>query len=362
MKQFQIDKTKFNNTRIVERDGDLAISDDEILVRVERFGFSANNITYAAAGETIGYWKFFMPVEGEREQWGVLPVWGFAEIVRSNVEDLPVGERLFGYFPPASHLVMVPQDIKTGHFFDGAEHRSELPKGYNVYRRVGAEPGYDKKNDNVRMLLYPLYITAFALWDVLKENDWYGAEQIVIVSASSKTSIGLAYALAADGDAPQVTGITSSRNLKFVESLNIYNSAVTYDEIATKLEAKPTVIVDMSGNSEFLGSMHAHLADNMIKTVNVGLTHWENFKPNENIIKERSAFFFAPSQIQKRMKEWGAEEFDKRSQCFFVETTQKSSAWLELTPIKGIEGLSDIFINVLNGELEPHIGLIIENQ
>ena len=61
--------------------------------------------------------------------------------------------------------------------------------------------------DKERMLLRPLFITGFCLWDALQQNDWYSARQVVIVSASSKTSIGLAYALRDDASSPPVIGI-----------------------------------------------------------------------------------------------------------------------------------------------------------
>jgi hypothetical protein len=361
MQQFQIDRQNLSKTEIVKlSDRDTAIGDGEILVQVERCGFSANNITYAVAGDTMNYWQFFKSVGDEAAKWGVLPVWGFAEVSASNVKGLDVGERLFGYFPPATHLIMSPTEVGAGHFFDSAEHRLELPKGYNIYRRVAAEPGYDRRNDDMRMLLYPLYITSFSIWDFLKEQDWYGAEQVVIVSASSKTAIGLAYALQGDDQAPDVVGITSERNMRFVESLGAYSSQMSYAAMKDEIREVPTVIVDMSGNSEFLGQMHLKLGDNMMQTVNVGLTHWDNFKPNQNIIRDRSAFFFAPSQIQKRMKEWGAAEFEKRSTGFFKDAVGKTMSWLKLNSISGIEGLSEIYPDVLVGKYPPDQGIIVE--
>src|SRR5215216_7339044 len=47
----------------------------EILLAIDRFGFSANNVTYAALGEAMHYWDFFPAPDG----WGRIPVWGFAE-------------------------------------------------------------------------------------------------------------------------------------------------------------------------------------------------------------------------------------------------------------------------------------------
>ena len=78
------------------------------------------------------------------------------------------------------------------------------------------EPNYTKRFDNDRALLFPLYLTSFCLWDSLQDQSWLGAEQVLVLSASSKTSIGLGYALQRDQQSPKAVGVTSSRNLDTV--------------------------------------------------------------------------------------------------------------------------------------------------
>ena len=361
MKQFQVNKTNLDSTRIVTSDAELpSVSAGEILVRVQKFGFSANNITYAVAGDQLGYWQFFPPMGEDAEGWGVIPVWGFAEVVDSQVDDITVGERFFGYFPPATHLIMEAGDISSRNFFDTSEHRAQLPKGYNLYHRLVAEPESTPMADDLRMLLYPLYVTSFALWDQLKENDWYGAEQIIVVSASSKTSIGLGYALNGDDAAPDTIGITSARNVSFVDGLNIYDSTVAYDDLEASIAQRPTAIVDMAGNADVLGRLHNHLGDNMVRTLNVGLTHWEGQGRDERVNRDRSEFFFAPGRIQKRISDWGLRVFNERSTSFVMETASKSMTWLKLQPVEGIQGLDAVFSSVAQGTIDPSIGLTVE--
>ncbi len=361
MTQFQITKADMADSRFALIDpAAVEAGDGEITVAIERFGFSANNITYAVAGDRLGYWQFFPPVGEDVEGWGVVPVWGFADIVKSGVDELPVGERLFGYFPPATHLKMKPVDVSAGHFFDGSPHRADLPRGYNIYRRVGAEPGYDRAHDDLRMLLFPLYLTGFALWDQLKDNDWYGAEQIILTSASSKTSIGLAYALEGDSDAPPVIGLTSDGNADFVEGLGAYDETVTYDTLEKTIATKPTVIVDMAGNGVVLGRLHKHLSDAMLKTINVGMTHWGGERGNPDINRERSEFFFAPSRIQQRMKEWGPAEFDARSTGFISDAMAKSAKWLDLTVQEGMDGFEATFADMRDNKVLPNVGIVVK--
>ena len=65
---------------------------------------------------------------------------------------------------------------------------------------------------------------------MLYEN-YYDCEQIIILSASSKTAIGLAQGLSEADTAPKVFGFTSKKNKEFVESLNCYDEILPYEEI-----------------------------------------------------------------------------------------------------------------------------------
>lgn len=361
--QFQVKKSMFFNGRLSEMLAkDLAIEEGEVLVKVDKFAYTANNITYAVAGDMIGYWQFFPPVGTDTDGWGVIPVWGFADVVESNAEGIPVGDRLFGYFPPASHLKMKPIGISGKRFIDGSAHRSKLPAGYNLYRRVNGEPNYSTAFDRERMLLFPLHLTSFCIWDALQDKDWFGAKQVIILSASSKTSTGLGYALQADENAPNVIGVTSKRNLEMVKGLKLYDQNLTYEAIGDIDANIPTVIVDMSGNGDILLALHTKLGKNMKWCINVGLTHWDKAqpKPKEGMITKRSEFFFAPGHIQKRLKDWGPAGFDEKTSTFMMETAAKTKEWLTYRKIDGLEGMAKIHQAVCKGEIPPNEGLIVE--
>lgn len=359
--QFQVKRDMFFKGRLAETPKeDLQIGDGEILVKIDKFSFTANNITYAVAGDQIGYWNFFPPVGENTNGWGVIPVWGFADVIESNVDEVPVGDRFYGYFPPASHLKMQPIKISDRQLVDGTEHRQQLPRGYNVYSRVKNEKNYSSKMDNARALLAPLFLTSFCLWDSLVDNEWHGAKQVLVLSASSKTSIGLGYALQADENSPNVIGVTSIRNVETVENLKIYDQIISYDDILSLDANIPTVIVDMSGNAKVLVALHQHFSDNMKFTSNVGLTHWSNARPQKGIIKERSKFFFAPGHIQKRIKEWGMAAFNQKTTEFMMNTMMKASQWLTFRKIDGLEGMAAVHQDVCNGKIPPNVGLIVE--
>lgn len=359
--QLQVKRKMFFQNRLVDMpESEMEIEAGEVLVKIEKFAYTSNNITYAAAGDLLGYWKFFPPMGQETGGWGVIPVWGFAEVTNSKVAEISEGERLFGYFPPASQVKMRPTAIAPGRFVEASPHRTQLPAGYNLYRRVDQDPTYNPDLDREQMLLWPLYVTAFCINDALIDKDWYGAKQVVIMSASSKTSIGTAYAIQGTEGSPTVIGVTSPRNLEVVQGLGIYDHSLTYDQVSDIDPQIPTVIVDMAGNAKVLAALHTHLGDQMKFTYNVGITHWADSRPQEGVIQERSKMFFAPGHIQKRMKEWGPKEFNQKSTQFLMGAAAKTQKWLEFRTVKGLEELASLHPAVCEGKIPANQGLIVE--
>src|SRR5213083_3326405 len=105
MPDFLVRRDDLRTTRVDDDAADEPLEAGEARLRVERFGFTANNITYGAFGDQIGYWRFFPAEEG----WGRIPVWGFGEVVASEAPGIEPGRRFFGYFPMASTVTMRPQ-------------------------------------------------------------------------------------------------------------------------------------------------------------------------------------------------------------------------------------------------------------
>ena len=109
----------------------------------------------------------------------------------------------------------------------------------------------------------------------MAEDSYFGASQVIVVSASSKTAIGLAQGLADIENAPKIVGLTSRSNSQFVENLGCYDEVISYDELSHVDYSVGSVMVDMAGNREILGTLHGELGDNMLKCLTVGMTHWD---------------------------------------------------------------------------------------
>lgn len=344
----EVIRQDLRQTRTIELPdpGDLSLSDGEAVIKVERFGLTANNITYGVAGDIIGYWKFF-PSEGD---YGRIPVWGIGTVIDPGQTELKRGDEYYGYYPMASYLVVKPEHLTARGFTDGAEHRSALPPTYNQYSLMTAANGFDRQYDSHRMVYYPLFITGFVLDDYLFDNDFFNADKIILSSASSKTSFSLAFLLDRNRDR-HVVGLTSAGNKAFVENMGIYDEVVTYDTIETMDASSKIAYVDMAGNRQVLEAIHNHFGDNVTCSCGVGITHWESRGGAEpsTMPGAKPTMFFAPTQIQKRHQEWGREKLQAEMQDAWAAFLESVDGWVTINERKGASEMQETYQEVLNG-------------
>ncbi len=332
------------------------LADGAALLRVDRFALTANNITYAVAGDLMSYWDFFPAEPG----WGRVPVWGFGDVVRSRHDDLPVGERVFGYFPISTHLVVQVEHVTDAGFVDAADHRAALPPAYNRYSRVAADPVYSAEREDHQMLLWPLFMTSFVLDDFLADNADFGAPTVLVSSASSKTSMGLAFMLASRREPrPRVVGLTSDGNRDFVSGLGTYDEVVTYDQITGLSPSEPAVFVDMAGDRHVLRDVHTTFGADLAYSCQVGITHWEQLGAEPDLPGPTPQLFFAPSQIEKRTAEWGRDGLQRRFGDAWERFLGAVDDWVEIARAEGPEAVEAVYRDLLEGRSSPRIGHVL---
>ena len=93
---FIVDKSAWHKTRFVQSPVPADLAPGQVLFRVDRFAFTANNISYAMAGDMLRYWEFFPT---GTDGWGCIPTMGFADVIASTHADVAVGTRCSGFFP-----------------------------------------------------------------------------------------------------------------------------------------------------------------------------------------------------------------------------------------------------------------------
>jgi hypothetical protein len=350
-------KTNFQYNEITEVS---SLQEGQVLMKVDQFSFTANNITYAAIGEALKYWDFFPTAEGK----GVIPVWGFADVIASRKDDIAVGERFYGYYPMATHLVVNATAVNAYSFIDGAEHRQNLSVIYNQYLRCSADPTYSKKIEALQMLLRPLFTTSFLLDDLFSDNQFFGADSLVLTSASSKTALGMAFLLHMNRDKRdhqyQIIGLTSATNVDFVKSLSYYDQVLSYDQVTELNNDVATTTIDFAGNGQLLGILHQHFNDNLTYSCRVGASHWDklNGLPKQ-LAGPQPQMFFAPTQAAKRVKEWGGVGFQQRIGEVWFEFINFAQQWMTIEEVRGESGINDVYQNALAGKFNPEIGTIL---
>jgi Protein of unknown function (DUF2855) len=349
---FVVAKHDLQQCKLIETALPDALPSDALLVKVDRFAFTANNITYATLGDEMKYWQLFPA----RKDFGNIPVWGFGEVMASRHPDIAAGERLFGYFPMATHLLIEAGGVSKRALRDIAAHRQGVSPVYNVYARVSDDPAFAGLAGDYEALLRPLFMLSFLVDDFLAENDFFGARSVMLSSASSKTAIGLAHLLHTRRNRGRVIALTSPRNAGFVSSLGCYHEVVTYDGITSLPSDEPVVFVDMAGDSGLRARLHHHFGERMKYSARIGLTHRKSDANEPELPGAKPRWFFAPDQIRKRAKEWGPGGVDARFSAAWAEFAPTLAGWLKVIESCGADTVRQVYLDTLAGRIPPDQG------
>jgi hypothetical protein len=192
---------------------------------------------------------------------------------------------------------------------------------------------------------------------------YFGAQNVILSSASSKTSIGLAQVLSATKpEGVRVVGLTSAGNLAFVEGLGCYDKVVAYDALGDLPEGD-SVFVDMAGNSDLRRSVHETLGERLKNSTAVGMTHWqESSGLGGDLPGPKPTFFFAPAYAQKRLEEWGREGFQQRLGAAWSGFAEAAGDWFDVETAKGPEAVMAEYLKMLSGKISPQKGLMLTMQ
>jgi hypothetical protein len=356
-----IDRDAIADARIVE-EPEAELPDGAIEVALDLYAMTANNVTYAVFGKPLGlfgndqgYWDFF----ADRDAPGRLPVWGFATVSRSRHDGVAVGTKLYGYFPLASHAMLLPGRVSANGFTDATPRRTTLPVIYNQYQRMDALGDYRTQDHDYWPVFRPLFLTGWLIADQLEDEGDYGAEQVLVASASSKTAIGLAQALGQRASRPRIVGLTSVGNAAYVESLGLYDAVVTYDAIGAMDDTVASVMVDMAGNPKVAASVHNHFADALKASIVVGKSHWDSADDGAAIAGPPRQMFFAPGRSEKRIAEWGPDGFRKKLEAAWLGFVDLAPRLLGIEKREGAQAALAAYRETVAGSADAKMGLVI---
>jgi len=365
---FQVRQDQLATTRLVEA-ASPALADGQVRLRIDQFAFTANNITYAAFGQAMQYWQFFpVPadagVDPAAPAWGCIPVWGFATVVQSLHPGVAVAERLYGYWPMASHAVLQPTRLSAASFSDGAPHRAGLHAVYNQYQRCSGDPFYTPDTEALQALLRPLFLTAWLIDDFLADNQFFGTTDggarpaMLLSSASSKTASATAAQLARRPEV-EVVGLTSPGNLAFCESLGCYSRVLTYDQLDSLSADTPCIYLDFAGSGPLRHAVHSRFT-RLAYSCAIGGTHVDQLAGAKDLPGPKATLFFAPAQVKKRSADWGPAGFGQRLvqawHGFRQQVAASNPPWLVVQQHQGAEAVQAAYALVLAGRGDARLG------
>ncbi len=331
----------------------------QVRLQIDHFALTSNNITYAAFGEAMHYWQFFpVPREVEDAQvWGQVPVWGFASVLASAHDDVQPGERYYGYWPMASGALLSPGRVTASGFHDTAAHRAALHPVYNQYLRCSHDPFHPTGSEAVQALMRPLFMTSWLIDDFLDDQQFFGADTVLLSSASSKTAYGTAFQLARRPGIERV-GLTSAGNIDFCQALGCYDRVLSYEQLEQVRADAAAVYVDFAGNAGLRHRVHARFGQ-LRHSASIGGTHVDQLGGARDLPGPRATLFFAPAQIKKRHTEWGAAVLGQRMlaswEAFVADVDRPGSPWLTVQRHAAAD-VPAAYAQVLAGRGDPRLG------
>lgn len=334
------------------------LNPDEVIIEIDRLALTANTITYGLAGKSgiISYYDQFPAPQG----FARMPFWGFGDVVASNHPAIRVGERLYGFYPLSTFLLTQMGKVSDMTARDMTPCRQTIAPFYNDYERVSAAPNYDSALDDIQSLLRPVLSTSFLLENYLVEKAFYNCENIIITSASSKTSFGFGYFLRKNHSQEcNVIGLTSASNKTFVESTQCYDTVLTYDDVIEIPEVS-SVLFDLAGNARVRADIHNRLGNKLAYSGIVGVTHWDaGGLDAQDLPGPTPTFWSGPDQIMALAKRNNqSSDLLNMIQDKVIDLTKESASWLNVKRYTGAGEITAKYRDMLNGNVAAQDGII----
>jgi hypothetical protein len=355
----EVDRERCAETRVVELDL-RPLEPGQVRLRVDRYALTANNVTYAVLGDMLRYWDFFPTGD---PAWGRVPAMGWADVVESAHPDVAIGGRYYGWFPMARFVDLTVTPTDGGLRDDGAHRRAHAPV-YRSYVETSRDPMYPSEAtgsdlddaEDRHALLRGLFLTSFLADTFLADADYFEADAAVVLSASAKTAIGFAQRASRRG-LTHVVGITSPRNVGFVTSLGWYTDVLTYDD-TDRVPDVTAVSVDVSGDGPALAALHERLGDHLRYSMIIGRSHHDS--PSAEVrAGPQPQFFFAPTEVGRRIEGWGPDEYLRRCTEALEDFVSGSRRWLGLERSNGPAAAAAAWSEVFGGQVPPSVGRIV---
>lgn len=311
-----------------------------LLLKIERFVLSSNNITYARYGDELGYWA---PFPAREHGWGRVPAWGTARVIGGDTDLAAPGELFYGFIPMATHVLVEAEPLPTGLRATSPE-RSEMFPLYRDMIRMN-----DPVDDVVLATTGGAAKTAAHLSDEIQAS---GPAQVVFSSATSRTALTTAVVLREAG--LRVVGLTAADHAKAAARAEAFDEVLSYDEVGDLVGIPGTVYVDVAGRAEITVAVARTLGSALVRSLRVGETH-----PSSEPSAQLSPPGPPVEQFNVGLRRIDvAARIGEEKMAVLEQAVEKSIAvWaaehLAVETVTGLEQVRHVWHRVLRGEVDP---------
>lgn len=308
-------------------------------------------------------------------------VWGIAEVTSTTIEGVEVGTQYLGLLPIGDSISFAKASLKKE---DGSivVDRPSTFYAYNSFNKIesGTAMSTSCEYSDLALVCFPGIVTGHGLYFRMSEQNCYGADSIVVTSASSKVALAMALYMKNDPNRKfeniLIIGYTSNNNMQFCKQTGLYDSLFCYDDVLPS--GKKYVVVDIAGRADIYTRNKNEEGVDIIKLLVIG---------NSSGIEDKKSTFSTfttyakmkmimgmmglPSRLHSWMprpnqelyliwedmaameKKWGKDklkDIQKESSFTFCKAAKK---WMSIREAKTEEEIGEAFVDILEGSVPP---------
>ncbi|OAA76129.1 hypothetical protein LEL_05813 [Akanthomyces lecanii RCEF 1005] len=378
------------------------LSASSIRVRSRLISLTSNNLTYARGGGPPLHWWDTYPVPeccpapySNRDDWGIVPAWGYADVVESTIDTIATGSLLWGFWPASGHAVQLQLEAKElpGHWKETSEHRGRLMTVYNHYQQTKES---DARVMQLNALCFPLWsgpnllnLSTFSdqrihplgfdlPWSA--EDADISSAAVISLSASSKTGRSLCWELTRNRDTAAhgplaLLQLTSAPETlpSFDTQLPVKSASYTEIDAAVSWVAEHTpsrvVIVDFGASDATLQTLLAAVGSTSASATVVAVGYENRIYSSEEL-QARKDTAVAKVQLNtsglrdRTIAAIGAERYYRESEETWArcvkDGTFVSIAVRMLRGVVGHQGIEGAWSDLCSRNVPPSQGLVID--
>ena len=304
-------------------------------------------------------------------------VWGIAEVTSTTIEGVEVGSQYMAMLPIGESVSFAKAEVQG----DGniVVDRPSTFAAYNNFVKIDTDNAMaSSEYSDLALACMPGIVTGYGLYFRMLQYNCYGADNIVVTSASSKVALAMALYMKNDSDKKfkdkKIIGYTSSSNIEFCKRTGLYDTVLSYDEV---LPSQEYVMIDIAGRGNVYTKNEKESGVDILKLLVIGNSSGtDNKKATFStfsyfaMIKMGLAMCGLPAWVHSWMKptqelyliwednsvmekEWGKEKYKKIQKDISFTFCKSAKEWMKVRLAMTEEEIMNAFEDILAGTVPP---------